>query len=95
MTFFTEIEREDTIKLKIEYDVNPASRGARDSLCGIRGAGPPLEPDTEASIEITDVTQEGTGAVVELTDNEREAIERDIWATQVNEDEVDYPEFFD
>lgn len=33
-----------------------AHRGARDSLCGVRGAGPQLEPDEPAEIEIGTVT---------------------------------------
>lgn len=37
----------------IFFTLYPPTRGSRDSLGGIRGAGPPLEPDDPAEIEIT------------------------------------------
>ncbi len=43
------------ITATVYYTVHPGSRGSRDSLGGIRGAGPPPEPEVEiesiASVE--------------------------------------------
>ncbi len=39
------------LPVKVTGTYVPAERGARDSLGGIRGAGPPLEPDVPAHIE--------------------------------------------
>lgn len=43
-------------EVSVEYAFIPACRGARDSLGGIRGAGPPLEPDEPAHCEVLAVT---------------------------------------
>jgi hypothetical protein len=49
--------RDDTDFIVIaEVTYHKAHRGARDSLCGVRGAGPQLEPDEPAEIEIGSVT---------------------------------------
>lgn len=40
------------VEVEVSYTYVPASRGARDSLGGRRGAGPPLEPDEPATVEI-------------------------------------------
>ena len=42
--------------LNVEYDYFPFRRGMRDSLGGVRGAGPPLEPDEPASVDINAIT---------------------------------------
>ena len=54
----------DGIDFDVDYTYTPPYRGARDSLNGVRGAGPPLEPDEDESIEIDKVYIED----VELTD---------------------------
>ena len=43
------------VNLRVEYIFYPSSRGSRDSLNGVRGAGPQLEPDEPADIEITSI----------------------------------------
>lgn len=46
----------DDIELTVEYMYFPPSRGSRDSFMGRAGAGPQLEPDEPASIEIGKVS---------------------------------------
>lgn len=58
MQFDTEIH---SIPVKVEYTYVPASRGARDSFMGKRGAGIQLEPDEPESAEIESVTMRSTG----------------------------------
>lgn len=41
--------------VEVTYQYYRGCRGARDSLCGVRGAGPPLEPDEPPSVEIQSV----------------------------------------
>lgn len=41
------------IEAEIQYRYVPGRRGSRDSLGGVRGAGPPLEPDDPAECEVT------------------------------------------
>ena len=49
--------RDDTdFEVIAEVTYHKAHRGARDSLCGVRGAGPQLELDEPAEIEIGSVT---------------------------------------
>lgn len=83
MTHTTTIERErwvnendvvDVIEVAVEYTAYPAYRGKRDSLCGKRNAGPQLEPDEPAHVEIAFVTNLATGEEVELTNAEQERI---------------------
>lgn len=51
------IERdEQDFEVIAEVIFHRAHRGARDSLGGVRGAGPPLEPDEPAEFEIGSVT---------------------------------------
>jgi hypothetical protein len=64
MTVTITVERE--VEVEIEY--TPACRGARDSCGGVRGAGPPLEPDTPASWEFVKATLDGME--IELTRSE-------------------------
>jgi hypothetical protein len=68
-----DIEREFDVEVQFEY--HRANRGARDSLCGVRGAGPALEPDEPAHIEIESVFSIETGKEVDLYDTERDRIE--------------------
>jgi len=66
------------VNVEVEYTAHRAHRGARDSLGGKRGAGPPLEPDEPAGIEIESVTDTVSGADVELTDTELDRITDEI-----------------
>jgi len=75
MTFSFTITRE--VEVEVSYDAWPASRGARDSLCGKAGAGPPLEPDEPAGIEITGA-KDDTGRDWDLTKEEEREIEEAI-----------------
>lgn len=76
MTINLTIEREvgeDTVELEVEceFTCHKAYRGARDSCGGIRGAGPPLEPDEPAHCEFDSATGPD-GKEIELTDREIE-----------------------
>lgn len=55
------------ITVSVDYSYSRASRGARDHR------GVPLEPDEDASVELTSVTDE-RGVEVELTSREEEVI---------------------
>ena len=92
----TTVERDgEEIPVTVEYTYHRATRGARDSLCGIRGAGPPLEPDEPAWAEIDKVTGPD-GSVIDITDSEAEwisdAIMEDIRQSADDDDERDPPE---
>lgn len=78
------------IAVEVEYAYQRACRGARDSLCGIRGAGPPLEPDEPESVEIQSVTDE-RGREVELTSRENDRAEEEC-LQDVEERRVDAEE---
>lgn len=54
-SYVTDGERE--IPVVVTYEYHPGCRGARDSLGGVRGAGPPLEPDEPPQVEITSVKE--------------------------------------
>lgn len=61
------IETDDgEVELRVEFGATPFRRGMRDSLCGVRGAGPALEPDEPAAVEVESVTNAVTGEPVEL-----------------------------
>lgn len=66
MTIFLTVERE----VEVTFHHEPASRGARDSLGGIPGAGPPIEPDTDELLEVE--TAHLDGKEIELTESEKE-----------------------
>jgi hypothetical protein len=55
--------------ITVTYIYHSASRGARDSLGGVRGAGPPLEPDEPECVEIESVMMHST------TPNDPKAVE--------------------
>lgn len=57
----------------VEFTVIPGRRGLRDSLGGVRGAGPPLEPDEPPSVEIESVV-DGAGNEVEMTEKDEDRI---------------------
>ena len=61
------------LPLEVQYTAFPASKGARDSLCGVRNAGPPLEPDEPAHVEIDAVRC--NGVLVRLTEAQMEELE--------------------
>jgi hypothetical protein len=87
-TFKTTIEREvrdengevDTVEVevRVEYEYHRAHRGARDSLGGVRGAGPALEPDEPAHVEILGAVEVANGRAAELTDEETERVSLEI-----------------
>jgi len=66
MTVTITVERE--VEVEVKFDFTPACRGARDSCGGVRGAGPPLEPDTPESWEFVKATLDGKE--IELTRSE-------------------------
>ena len=84
------IER-DGVEVMAEcvFDHHPACRGARDSLGGKAGAGPPLEPDDPESLEFKIALSGGVNPV-ELTDDEIERAEQQCWDER--SDERDYDE---
>ena len=63
----------EEIEVKVTYSYSRGCKGARDSLCGVRGAGPALEPDEPASVEIVSVLDKD-GNEYELTPREQERI---------------------
>lgn len=81
------------IPVMVEFNVTAPRRGARDSCCGIRGAGPALEPDEPAEMEIESVIDEKTGQQVEPDADETKRIEEACWE-YVNND-VDVEDYFE
>ena len=79
---------EDDIDVKVMYQFYPACRGARDSLCGMRNAGPQLEPDEPASVEITKVFSELMGEI-EVDEETKNKLEEEI-AEYLSEDHREY-----
>jgi len=71
----TDVEEE--IEIEVEYTAHRAHRGMRDSLGGKAGAGPPLEPDEDAYVEIDEVFDKD-GIDIELTIQEHERILEEI-----------------
>jgi hypothetical protein len=65
--------------IRVEFTLLPGCRGARDSLCGVRGAGPPLEPDEDPEIEITSITLAATGEEIEPSDKDTNRIIDECW----------------
>jgi len=76
MTFTTTITRE--IEVTVEYTFHKGSKGARDSINGVRGAGPPLEPDEPDSVEILAVVDTNNGRDIDLTPAEESEIEEQL-----------------
>jgi hypothetical protein len=75
-TFKTTIERDDIeFPVTVEYNYYPGCKGARDSLGGVRGAGPPLEPDDPPELEILHVwTGDGADFALDWSDREHSQI---------------------
>jgi hypothetical protein len=69
---------DEEIDIIVEYTFYKGCRGSRDSLGGIRGAGPPIEPDEPAMVEIEFVRRKGDNLAIELTDSELVDIEGEI-----------------
>ena len=65
--------------IRVEFTHWAGCRGARDSLCGVRGAGPPLEPDEDPEVEITSITLDATGKEIEVSDKDQDRIEEECW----------------
>ncbi len=81
MTVYRESDEDeaddDVVEVVVEYAYHRTLFGARDSLSGKAGAGPPIEPDEPAHVEIQSVTMADTGEEVELSDDEaRELMQR-------------------
>src|SRR2546421_11371189 len=66
------------LDVTVEYTYHRTCRGQRDSLGGVRGAGPPLEPDEPASIEIVSVKDE-VGEEVILSGRQYDALQEAAW----------------
>lgn len=45
------------VSVQVDWTFYPGCRGSRDSLGGIRGAGPPLEPDDPPEVNIERVVR--------------------------------------
>ena len=75
MKFTITIEQDDgtEIDVQVEAVYYPGCKGARDSCCGVRNAGPPLEPDEPAYVEIETVSH--NGQKIEVSDMAMESIE--------------------
>jgi hypothetical protein len=66
------------------YNHYTGSHGARDSICGIRNAGPALEPDEPPEIEIVKAMDLETKQIIDLTNSEEKNIIQEIWDNQEN-----------
>lgn len=72
------VECDVEINVVVTYRIIPGSRGMRDSLGGIRGAGPALEPDEAPEVEIVRTVESATGKDIDLGDEEMEAMQNAI-----------------
>lgn len=75
MTFKTDLY----LPVEVSYKLHKGSKGARDSLCGIRGAGPPLEPDTDPEIEILDVFYNNKSILEYLSQKDLDLLLEELW----------------
>lgn len=71
--------QEVEISVECEFAYHKAVRGARDSIGGVRGAGPALEPDEPASMEFISARNIETGEEVELTESELDKATDKAW----------------
>ncbi len=69
---------DEGVDVCVTWNYYPAIRGQRDSLCGVRGAGPPLEPDDPEQLEFREA-HDLAGNEVELSKKEIKAAERAAW----------------
>ena len=88
-SFNTTIAIEDSngdeveVSVVVEYSYYKGCRGARDSLGGVRRAGPPLEPDDPPEVEILKVTAEDGQEILEKLDSsEIEVLEEKAFEAQ-------------
>lgn len=65
-------------EVEVEFTYHRAYRGQRDSLCGVRGAGAPLEPDEPEELEFESATGED-GKDFDLTEREIDEAEEKAW----------------
>ena len=84
MTIELPIEREVNgnyveIIAECEFIYHRAYRGARDSIGGVRNAGPALEPDEPAHLEFLGAVDVETGEAVDLTQSELDDAEAKAW----------------
>ena len=88
-TFNTSLNRDDIgeIKIEVEYDFNPASRGGRE-----RGTGLQLEPDTDASVDVLSATDIRTGAEIKLTPEEVKQVTIEIGEKLASDQDSYHPD---
>jgi len=83
------ITRDDEdFDIEVEATYHKAYRGQRDSCGGVRGAGPPLEPDEPASFDIESV-KDSAGNDIDLSAREMAHVTDMIWEKH-NSYEPDY-----
>lgn len=75
---FTITIGDDEVEVDVHWVYYPPCRGARDSLGGVRGAGPPLEPDEPADIDIEEVFGPN-GTAIEVDDATLDHIRDLVW----------------
>jgi len=69
---FSGIERE--IEIEAEISLYKGHRGKRDTLFGVRNAGPQLEPDEPPTAEVESACEIETGDPIDLTPAEEATI---------------------
>lgn len=70
--------REDVeVEAVARFEYHRAYLGRRDSLGGVRGAGPPLEPDEPEELEFISATANGEDC--DLTDEEIDRAREKAW----------------
>jgi hypothetical protein len=80
MTAILTLSRDNKdIEVLVTYTYDKGSKGCRDSLGGVRGAGPPLEPDEPPSIEIESVENLETGELLEFSSSDEASILPVLW----------------
>jgi len=81
ITVTREDEQGNEVDIEVECEVayHRAYRGARDTIAGVRRAGPPLEPDEPAHCEFEGAVRCDTGKDIELTASEIEEAEQKAW----------------
>lgn len=75
------------LELEVQYTVDPPTKGRRDSLMGIPGAGAQLEPDDPGGIDIYAVRH--NGCLVYLSKDEVKRLE-DLVAEAHTEKSCEY-----
>lgn len=74
---------DEEVWTKIYYNYFPAAKGKRDSLAGIVNAGPQLEPDSPASVDIT-LCRTIHGEEIALTEEQAQEVETEIFELMEN-----------